>query len=54
MGQKYEPNYAYLYYKQLPKIDISKKIARKQSGIKNELLYRIADLNNQILKQNSK
>ena len=45
---------AYLYYKQLLKIGISKKIARKQSGLKNELLFRIADLNNQILKQNSK
>jgi hypothetical protein len=44
-------NNAYKYYIQLLEFKISKKEARKRSGLKDELLFRIALLNYQILKQ---
>lgn len=46
-------NNAYLFYEQLLGIGISKKTARKQSGLKDELLFRIAYLNNCITDKNS-
>lgn len=42
-------NNAYKYYLQLLDLDLSKKTARKKAGLKDELLFRIAVLNHQII-----
>lgn len=42
-------NNAYKYYLQLLDLDLSKKKARKKAGLKDELLFRIAVLNHQII-----
>lgn len=46
-------NNAYLFYEQLLSFGISPKAARKQSGLKDELLFRIAGLNNLLIIKNS-
>ena len=40
---------AYKYYLQLLDLDISKKSARKKAGLKDELLFRMAVINHQII-----
>jgi len=42
-------NNAYKYYLQLLDLDLSEKSARKKAGLKDELLFRIAVLNHQII-----
>lgn len=46
-------NNAFLFYEQLLNFGISSKAARKQSGLKDELLFRIAGLNNLLINKNS-
>ena len=46
-------NNSYLFYKQLLTFGVSKKSARKKSGLKNELLFRIASLNYKLNSKNN-
>lgn len=42
---------SYCYYLQLLKFDISLKKARKRAGLKNKILFRMAEINHAVLKE---